>query len=219
MTEHTLHSQLKAWYAQPGDLLEESVDGYVIDIVRNDLLVEIQTGNFSSIKAKIQDLLENHRVRLIHPVAHKKWIIRLSKDERIIGRRLSPKRGRAEDVFYQLVYMPKLLLHKNLELEIVLVNIEEYNIDDGKGSWRRRGRSIQDRKLVDVQSQNLFRCPRDFLKLIPSSLPNTFTARELAGASGLRRTLAQKMVYSLRKMRLLEISGKRYRANLYRVAN
>ena len=217
MTEHTLHNQLKTWYAQPGDLIEASIDGYIIDLVRNDLLIEIQTGNFSSIKAKIQDLVERHRVRLIHPVAHKKWIIRLSKDERTIGRRLSPKRGRTEEIFYQLVYMPKLLMHKNFEMEIVLINMEEYNIDDGKGSWRRRGRSIYDRKLVDVQSQDLFKCPRDFLRLIPSSLPNSFTAKELANEVGLRSTLAQKMVYSLRQMRLLEVAGKRYRANLYRI--
>jgi hypothetical protein len=217
MTEHTLHNQLKTWYAQPGDLIEASIDDYIIDLVRNDLLIEIQTGNFSSIKAKIQDLVKRHRVRLIHPVAHKKWVIRLNKDERTIGRRLSPKRGRTEEIFYQLVYMPKLLMHKNFEMEIVLINMEEYNIDDGKGSWRRRGRSIYDKKLVDVQSQDLFRYPRDFLRLIPRSLPNSFTAKELANEAGLRSTLAQKMVYSLRQMRLLEVAGKRYRANLYRI--
>ena len=72
MTEHTLHNQLKTWYAQPGDLIEASIEGYIIDLVRNDLLIEIQTGNFSSIKAKIQDLVERHKVRLIHPVAQKK---------------------------------------------------------------------------------------------------------------------------------------------------
>lgn len=217
MTEHTLHNQLKTLYAQPGDLVEESIDGYIIDLVRKDLLIEIQTRNFSSIKSKIEDLVARHKVRLIHPVGYIKWIIRLDRDKVKISRRRSPKRGRIEEVFYQLVYMPKLLLNKNFEIEVVLVNMEEYNVDDGKGSWRRRGRSIYDRKLIDVKSQDLFRCPRDFLRLIPSSLPNAFTARDLARNASLRIGLAQKMVYSLRQMRMLEVTGKRYRANLYRI--
>ena len=39
LNEKALHSSLKEWYAQQGDRLEQSVDGYVIDIVRGDLLV------------------------------------------------------------------------------------------------------------------------------------------------------------------------------------
>ncbi len=37
--ERSLHAALKEWYAEQGDLLEREVDGYVIDIVRGDLLV------------------------------------------------------------------------------------------------------------------------------------------------------------------------------------
>ena len=49
--EKSLHAELKQWYMQPGDLLEEMVDGFHIDIVRGKLLIEIQTTNFSSIKS------------------------------------------------------------------------------------------------------------------------------------------------------------------------
>ena len=40
--EKSLHADLKQWYAQPADQLEVPVDGYVIDLVRGDLLVESQ---------------------------------------------------------------------------------------------------------------------------------------------------------------------------------
>ena len=43
LNEKPLHASLKAWYAQPGDRFEVNVDGSVIDIVRGELLVEIQT--------------------------------------------------------------------------------------------------------------------------------------------------------------------------------
>lgn len=36
LNEKSLHASLKQWYAQPGDRFEVAVDGFVIDIVRND---------------------------------------------------------------------------------------------------------------------------------------------------------------------------------------
>jgi hypothetical protein len=78
--EKSLHSALKEWYRQPGDLLEKIVDGFHIDIVRHTLLIEIQTTNFSSIKNKLNTLTEKHRVRLVFPIAQEKWIVRLSAE-------------------------------------------------------------------------------------------------------------------------------------------
>ena len=46
--EGSLHAAMKALYARPGDRVEESVDGYVVDLVRDDELVEIQTASFAS---------------------------------------------------------------------------------------------------------------------------------------------------------------------------
>ena len=53
LNENPLHAALKEWYAQPEDQLEVSVAGFVIDVVQGDLLVEIQTGNFASVKSKL----------------------------------------------------------------------------------------------------------------------------------------------------------------------
>jgi hypothetical protein len=93
-----LHAALKAWYAGPDDRVEASVDGgqrgYVIDLVRGDLLIEIQTGSFSSIKRKLHDLVKRHPVRLVYPIAVEKWLLKLPKDGRDEPwRRKSPKRG------------------------------------------------------------------------------------------------------------------------------
>ena len=41
LNEKELHASLKQWYARPGDRFEIPVDGFVIDIVRDDLLIEI----------------------------------------------------------------------------------------------------------------------------------------------------------------------------------
>src|SRR5205823_13397781 len=65
LNEGLLHTQLKAWYRRPGDQFETPVDGYVIDIVRGDTLIEIQTGGFAPLRRKLDRLLDSHRVRLV----------------------------------------------------------------------------------------------------------------------------------------------------------
>jgi hypothetical protein len=48
LRESQLHATLKTWYAQPGDVTEVPVNGFLIDLKRGDTLIEIQTRNFSA---------------------------------------------------------------------------------------------------------------------------------------------------------------------------
>lgn len=217
MTEQTLHEQLKKYYAMDTGDVETLLGDYRVDVIRGDLLIEIQTRSFSSIRDKLRKLVKNHHVRLVHPVPYQKWIVRLDRNEKQIGRRKSPKRGRVEEVFRELVYMPKLLADPNFELEVALVNMEEYLIDDRKGSWRRKRWSIHDRRMINLHERHLYQATQDFLKLLPETLPEKFTTRTLAKESKLRINLAQKMVYCLRHMEIIEQKGKKGRAFLYSV--
>ena len=214
MVEKSLHDSVKLWYAREGDEVEREVDGYVVDVVRGDTLIEVQTGNFSAIKEKLGRLLESHMVRLVHPIPRRKWIVRVDGG-REVSRRRSPKRGRVEDVFYELVYIPTLLGDPKMSLEVLLVDSEDVLVNDGRGSWRRRGWSVLDRRLLEVVGQQSFHEPRDLLRLLPSSLPGSFTSKQLASQLGMRTTGAQKMTYCLRQMGVLEVEGHRGRALLY----
>jgi len=219
LNEKPLHASLKEWYARPGDRLEVTVDGFVIDIVQDDLLLEIQTSNFASIKSKLIDLVRAHRVRLIYPIAQEKWIVKLAKDNRgRETRRKSPKRGRVEDLFWEMVSFPQLLANPHFSLEVLLIREEEVRRYEGKRKWRRRGWVIEERRLLGVADQRLFEEPADWRALLPESLGESFTTRDLAEAMGIRRQLAQKMAYCLRKVRVIELIGKRGRANSYGVA-
>ena len=215
MVENSLHEGVKRWYAKPGDLIEENLEGYLIDIVRGEQLIEIQTSNFSAIKKKLAKLIRHHRVRLVHPVSQRKWIVRIDTNKETVSRRRSPRRGRVEDVFLELVYMPDLMKEPRFSLEVLLVHSEEVLVDDGRGSWRRRGWSIHDRRLLKVMESHVFTEPRDFLGLLPESLSPEFTTRQLSEALGLRLNIAQKMVYALRHMETIEAIGKRGRAPIY----
>jgi len=216
LNEKPLHASLKEWYARPGDRFEVTVDGFVIDIVRDGLLLEVQTSSFASIKSKLMDLVCAHRVRLIYPVAQEKWIVKLAKDNRgRETRRKSPKRGRVEDLFWEMVSFPQLLANPHFSLEVLLIREEEVRRYEGKRKWRRRGWVIEERRLLGVVDQRLFEEPADWRALLPDRLGESFTTSDLAEALGISRPLAQKMAYCLRESKVIELIGKRGRANLY----
>ncbi len=214
LNEKPLHASLKAWYAQPGDQFEVPVGGFVIDIVRDAMLLEIQTGSFASIKSKLARLLETHQIRLIYPIVQEKWIVRLTKGNRADTRRKSTKRGRVEDVFWELVSIPQLIARHNLSLEVLMIRVEEARRYSGRRQWRRRGWVTAERRLLDVVDRRVFDKPADWLALLPGGF-EPFTASDLADAMGISVELAQKMAYSFREARLVTLIGRRGRANLY----
>ena len=92
MTENSLHKSLINWYVKPGDLTEENFGGYLIDIIRGNQLIEVQTSNFSAIKNKLKNLLEKNPVHLVHPISQRKGIIRKNQNGLMISRRRSPRK-------------------------------------------------------------------------------------------------------------------------------
>lgn len=218
LREKPLHAALKSWYAQPGDLIEEPVDGYVIDLVRGELLIEIQTRGFSSLKRKLPELLEHHSVRLVHPIAAQKWIVKTDERDVVISRRRSPKQGAVVDVFGELVSIPDLLDHGGFELEVMLVEMEEVWRFDGRRGRRRRGWVVDERRLVEVRERHLFESPADLATLLPCDLPESFTTAHLAEALDATRRLAQQMAYCMRATGVLTMDGKEGNAIVYRRA-
>ena len=214
--EGPLHAALKAWYAQPGDRCEVLVDGFVVDIVQGDYLVEIQTRNFTAIRRKLCSLADLHPVRLVYPVARQKWIIRLAEDGITqLQRRKSPKTGRAEAVFTELVRIPTLLAHPNFSIEILFIQENEVRVHDATRAWRRKGWVIKERQLIQVLDRQVFNLPADLAGFLPASLRDQFTVRELAAQARLSIWLAQKMVYCLKQLEVIVPASRRGRALLY----
>lgn len=214
--EKSLHAALKQWYLQPNDHLEVKVDGYIIDLVRGEQLVEIQTGSFSPLKHKLARLARSHSVRLVFPIAQEKWIIRLPGNEQEKPqRRKSPKRGQVEQVFKELVYIPALIQNENFSLEVLLIREEELRRHEPNKAWRRRGWVTQERRLLEVVDRQIFQTPQDLARLLPASLPGLFTARELAKATGQPDWLARKMIYCFKALGMLAPASKRGRALQY----
>lgn len=216
LNEKPLHAALKEWYARPGDQLEVPVGGFIADIVRGDLLIEIQTAGFASIKRKLLELTAQHRVRLVYPVARQKWIVKLAKDGHTqLSRRKSPKRGMVEDAFAELVSFPGLLANPNFALEVLLIQEEELRCHNPNRGWRRRGWLTHERRLLEVVDRQRFETPSDMANLLPPALPEPFTTADLAASLPRPRRLAQRMVYCLREMQMIDPVGKQGNAILY----
>jgi hypothetical protein len=221
--ESSLHASLKQHYACDDARVEQVVDGYRIDVVRpanlrespEPLLIEVQTRSFSAIRPKLCALLATHRVRLVYPIACEKWIVKVTPDGSPISRKRSPKHGCLPHLFDELISFPALMAHPNLTLDVVLTREEEIRCNDGKGSRRRGGWSVLDRRLMEVIETTTFAQPADFLKLLPTGLPAPFTARDLASAMQRSVPFARRAAYCLRKMGALHVIGKRRRAWLY----
>jgi hypothetical protein len=216
LNERPLHAALKEWYALPGDRLEVPVDGYIIDIVRKDLLVEIQTRSFSSLKKKLAALIACHPVHLVHPIAKEKWIVKLADDGHSqMSRRKSPKRGQVEDIFAELVSFPQLLAHPRFSLEVLLVHEDEFRRHDPSRGWRRRGWMTVERRLLQVVGRRVFETPQDVGRLLPVTLSEPFTTADLAASLSRPRRLAQQMAYCLRETGVITPIGKQRNAILY----
>ncbi len=214
LNEKPLHASLKEWYARPGDRFEVRVDRFVIDIVRDDLLLEIQTASLSSMKVKLAELVKSHRVHLIYPIAQVKHIVKAARDGAPASTRRSPKRGRAVELFREMVSFPELIAHPNFTLEVLLTREEEVRRAARNLNWRRRGWRVEERRLLEVLESRHYREPSDWRAFVPKGR-DCFTTAELAGGLAIPRDLAQKTAYCLRKAGVIRQVGRRGRANLY----
>lgn len=216
LNEGPLHAALKSWYSRPGDRREVPVGGFIIDIVRDGLLIEIQTASVSSLKRKLPALADHHPIRLVVPIPREKWIVKLAEDGfGRLSRRRSPKRGQIEDIFGELVSFPRLLAHPNFSLEVLLTQEEEVRRYDGSRGWRRRGWVTHERHLLEVVDQQRFSTPAEMAELLPSALGEPFSTSDLAAAITRPRRLAQRMAYCLREMGEIQAVGKQGNAILY----
>ena len=211
MNECSLHSEIKKVYSLPGDQFEVKLGNYIVDILRGNLVIEVQTKNFSALKEKLQVLTEKNQVRLVYPLPEKKWITHVAKDHAVLNKRKSPRKGKLTDLFRELVMIPNIIGEENFSLEVLLIDEEEVRCDDGRGSWRRRGVSVKDRKLLKVNDRILFQNKSDYLKILPVDLNDVFTNRELAQLAKISARTARQITNCLRKGGVIQLVRKKGR--------
>jgi len=212
--ESSLHRDLKFQYAGLDGKTETEVAGFVADCVNaKGEYIEIQTGSFAPLKKKALAL--NGRLKVIHPVIITKYIEVYNKKGKKQYRRKSPRKGQQWDLFDVLVYAPELPNIQGLVIELVLVDVVEQRVQDGKGSWRRRGVSISDRQITATHDRITLKKPSDYLRFIPYKKNEKFTSALLAKKAGISVDLARKTLYVLTKLEIVKKTGKQGNSFIY----
>ena len=218
LNERSLHRALKARYAVEGSAIEQSVDGFVADVVVDGRIIEIHTGSFSPLRRKLPRLLRRHQVTLVHPIARDRYIVKLpAGPDAEPTRRMSPKHGTLFHVFSGLVSIPGLLAHPNLTLEIVMTVEEDLRRTRPGRRWGRSWTRL-DTRLLEVLETHAVSSMADLFAPVDAELPDRFGTADIARAMKVPRRLGQQAAFCLREGGVCEVCGKSGNALVYRRA-
>ncbi len=220
MNESSIHAELKKRYLKGSARSEQQVGDYVVDILAGrKRVVEIQTSGFSKLKRKLRALLETHKVRIVYPLAvEKQLVVYDAHCRKVVYRRKSPLRQSILDIAREAAQISALLASPNLELEVLLTREEDVRAQDGAGSWRRKGVSIIDRRLVEIVDRKVFRDVEDFRTLLPEKCPREFTNRQLAETMGVPVEKVQLVTYFLKKIGIVKVARREGNTHVMRFA-
>jgi len=214
--ESSLHRTLKFSYAGRGGKTEAKAGEYIADGIKKDgEYIEVQTGSFAPLQKKVKEIAKLGRVRIIHPIALVKKIEVYGTDGEFLYRRKSPVKGSKWNIFDALIHAPLLPLIRGVTIEIVMLDITEKRIKDGKGSRRRRGISLHDRELASWHESILFKNKTDYLQFVPFKKGEEFTSSIFSKQAGIDKWTASKALYVLTKMNVVKRKGKTGRSWVY----
>lgn len=197
LAEKSLHRVLKYYYEPDAFRHEQPVGGFFADILNADGVTEIQTGSFFHINKKLGEFLKTERVTLVCPVIRRRRLIYIDGEGELSRPRVSPKKGRVEDVFRELVHILPRLGDGNLVICVPLVDADEYRLRREKvRKFHDKGYDKLDLVPTALVSETVFKTREDYLRLLPD-LPEGFTAKELASALKLDIRTSQAMCRAL----------------------
>jgi hypothetical protein len=215
LNESSLHKDLKFRYSETGKT-EIHIGDFVCDgQAKNGEYIEVQIGSFGPLKDKIAKLTKNDKLRVIYPIIVKTHIELYDINGKFVRKRKSPKKGCAWDVFNALLYAPELPINPRVTVELVFLDIIEKRKDDGKGAWRRKGITIEDRIPISWHESIVLKKSIDYSLFIPRKV-ETFTVKDLSDEAGISQVLARKCLYVLNKMGIIERVGKQGNAYIYK---
>ena len=234
--ESSLHNTLKTYYAVSRDgNTEIKLDGYIYDVVTKDNQVyEIQTKNLSKLLPKIMTALENGRkITVVHPIIISKKIFLYDEDGKtLLSKRKSPRKETLYSIFDELTGIYPVLLNKNFTLELLEINMIEERKKacepiQSKNNRRRFKRDWikTNKRLEEIISTRHFKTEKDYLSLLPASLPKEFCAKDLSAAFRLEQTFppeaakkAHLIIWVYSRMGIIEYLENRNRNRYYKTS-
>jgi hypothetical protein len=216
LSEKTVHAVLKN-YLQPDITCHEiKVKTFYADILTDEGIIEIQTRSFDKLRRKLEVFLELYPVTIVYPVPNTKWLRWVNEETgEISSPRKSPKSGTPYMIFPELYKIKNFLLNPNLKLHIILLDLEEYRFLNGWSKDKKKGSSRSDRIPSQIIDEITINNISEYSKLIPDTLPDTFTSTDYKKATRLSQDQAATALNILYYVGAVERMGKKGHAYLY----
>ena len=216
--EKTLHAVVKHFEDADEDHQEIPIEGYIADIFTGERIIEIQNGNFNKLRGKLDAFLPFYPVTIVYPIPHRKWNIWIDPQTGELKKRnRCAREGSFYQAFRELYRIRPYLTHPNLQIELLLIDMEEYRLQDGWSRDGKRGSHRYDRLPLALFDERTLSCPQDYRMFLPYELPEPFTAAQLARAAGFRDSFSG-VLQLLTGLGVTVRVGKKGRAYLYRAA-
>lgn len=216
LSEKTVHAILKNYYEPDEDRQEIPIQNYVADIYANGEIIEIQTRQFDKMRGKLTAFLPMYPVTIVYPIPREKWLIWIDEESgELSKKRKSPRKGTPYTVFPELYKIKMFLKDPNLRLRLVLLDMEEYKLLNGRSRNRKKGASRYDCIPTELVQEIEIDDPRDFLQFVPLELEGAFTSKDFAAAAHIPLSLAQIVLNILLHMETVSRVGKSGRLYLY----
>ena len=196
---------------------------FVSDVRVGNAIYEVQTGSFAPMKKKLERYFADPSltVTVVHPlpaVRHLTWMDpatgEFGKSRRVAGKRdpvlLLP-------ALYPLIPLLSHVGTGRLSFRLLLLEVEDFKLLDGKSRDRKHGATRLERIPVGLMDDLLFTSPSDFAALLPPSLPSPLTVAGLSRATGLQGLDAYSAARSLVALGILAPSVPISRAMAFEV--
>lgn len=217
LAEKSLHLILKNYYEPITAFHEQKIGRFVADILNEDGVIEIQTRSFSAMRKKLNAFLDVTDVTVVHPVVHNKWMCWVDPETgETTKKRKSPKTGTVYDAFWELGAIPELLSHPRLTLCLVLLDMDETKLLNGYGKSRKYRATRADRIPRALLSETFLHTKEDYASLLPDTLPERFSRKELALSVGQPPEHGYTLMRVFSAVGVITEDGKRGNEYLYR---
>jgi hypothetical protein len=214
--EKTVHSVLKNYLSPDTSCHEIKVGNFYADIVNDNGIIEIQTRSFDKLRKKLDYFLTLQPVTIVYPIPYTKWLRWVNQvTGEISPPRKSPKAGTPYMIIPELYKIKNYLLHPNLKLHIILLNMEEYRFLDGWSKDKKKGSTRCDRIPTQLVDEICIQNVSEYIKLIPPVLTKEFTAKDYKKVSGLYQRDAVTALNILNYVGAVKRIGKIRQAYLY----
>ena len=139
--EKTLHAVLKCTEEPDPDRQEIPIGSYIADILTEDQrIIEIQTANMNAMRDKLASFLPLYPVKIVYPIPYRKWVTWIDPETgELTVRNKSTRKGSFYQAFRELYKIRPFLTDPHLSIDLLLLDMEEYRLQDGWSRDKKRG--------------------------------------------------------------------------------